>query len=109
VVLGGYIRGIGKEKAGTYSFLFCFYGIGLPIAYLLGNILDLEARGLWMGMAFGLYVTCIVNVVIISRADLRVQMEKIEERTTLYGSMILDAEQEEQGKEDVLELEAKGG
>jgi len=103
VVLGGYIRGIGEEKIGMYSFMICFYGIGLPFAFVLGNILDLEARGLWMGLTIGLYSIFIVNVVIIWRADLRVLMVMIEERITLHGSQVLAVEQKKQVKEDMLE------
>ena len=54
-LLGGYVRGIGKEKIGSIVFIFSYYVIGLPIAFIIGNVFGDDDQGLWIGLACGIF------------------------------------------------------
>ncbi|XP_073007057.1 protein DETOXIFICATION 14-like isoform X1 [Typha latifolia] len=52
-VLSGVARGCGWQHLGAYVNLGSFYLIGIPIAVLLGFVLHIGGRGLWMGIVCG--------------------------------------------------------
>ncbi|TVU09157.1 hypothetical protein EJB05_42601 [Eragrostis curvula] len=52
-VLSGIARGCGWQHLGAYVNLGSFYLIGLPMAILLGFVLNMGGRGLWMGIICG--------------------------------------------------------
>nr|CAB3477967.1 unnamed protein product [Digitaria exilis] len=52
-VLSGVARGCGWQDLGAYVNLGSFYLLGIPMAILLGFVLDMGARGLWMGLVSG--------------------------------------------------------
>jgi len=82
-ILGGVIKGIGMEKAGSASFLIIFYLIGLPCSYLFCFVWGYEAVGLWIGMTIALYILVLVFVIIVYKADLGRQILMVEERLTI--------------------------
>lgn len=49
----GVARGCGWQHRGAYVNLGSFYLLGIPMAILLGFVLDMGARGLWMGVVCG--------------------------------------------------------
>ncbi|KAK4851777.1 hypothetical protein QYF36_018359 [Acer negundo] len=55
-VLSGVARGCGWQHLAMFANLATFYFIGMPIAGLLGFKLNLQARGLWIGLICGLVV-----------------------------------------------------
>lgn len=52
----GALRGMSDVKRPMYYALFSYWVVGLPLAYLLGLVLDFGAVGIWYGLALGL--TC---------------------------------------------------
>ncbi|KAJ3681396.1 hypothetical protein LUZ60_015885 [Juncus effusus] len=52
-VLSGVARGCGWQHLGAYVNLGSFYLIGIPFAVLLGFVLKMGGRGLWMGIVSG--------------------------------------------------------
>ncbi|KAJ1284839.1 hypothetical protein BS78_03G235700 [Paspalum vaginatum] len=52
-VLSGVARGCGWQHLGAYVNLGSFYLLGIPMAILLGFVLHLGSRGLWMGIVCG--------------------------------------------------------
>ncbi|CAO2165970.1 unnamed protein product [Urochloa humidicola] len=52
-VLSGIARGCGWQHLGAYVNLGSFYLLGIPMAILLGFVLNMGARGLWMGVVCG--------------------------------------------------------
>lgn len=52
-VLSGIARGCGWQHLGAYVNLGSFYLLGIPMAILLGFVLHMGARGLWMGIVCG--------------------------------------------------------
>ncbi|TKW16097.1 hypothetical protein SEVIR_5G277000v4 [Setaria viridis] len=52
-VLAGVARGCGWQHLGAYVNLGSFYLLGIPVAILLGFVLRMGARGLWLGIVCG--------------------------------------------------------
>lgn len=47
--IGGILRGVGKQLYGAFCYVFSYYCIGFPIGLIMAIILDLDAKGLWIG------------------------------------------------------------
>ncbi|WVZ69255.1 hypothetical protein U9M48_018069 [Paspalum notatum var. saurae] len=63
-VLSGVARGCGWQHLGAYVNLGSFYLLGIPMAILLGFVLHLGSRGLWMGIVCGsLSQTILMSVI----------------------------------------------
>ncbi|KAK3409409.1 hypothetical protein EUGRSUZ_J01528 [Eucalyptus grandis] len=52
-VLSGVARGSGWQRIGAYVNIGAFYLIGLPVGLVLGFVLHLRAKGLWIGIISG--------------------------------------------------------
>ena len=79
-IMNAYIRGIGREKLASISFLFCYYAVGLPLAFMLGNFYQYTVKGLWIGIAVAVYLIVCCDIWIIWKSDLKYQVEIIEKR-----------------------------
>jgi MATE family multidrug resistance protein len=62
-VAAGALRGAGDTRAAFVLNLVAHWGIGLPVALLLGLVWGLGARGLWWGLTAGLVAVAIGLVV----------------------------------------------
>jgi multidrug resistance protein, MATE family len=51
--LSGIARGCGWQHLGAYVNLGSFYLLGIPMAVVLGFVLNMGGRGLWMGVICG--------------------------------------------------------
>lgn len=52
-VLSGVARGSGWQHIGAYVNLGSYYMVGIPVALILGFVLDLKGKGLWSGLVAG--------------------------------------------------------
>ncbi|KAI0488577.1 hypothetical protein KFK09_028415 [Dendrobium nobile] len=52
-VMSGVARGCGWQHIGAYVNLFAFYLIGIPTAVVLGFVLHIGGKGLWVGILCG--------------------------------------------------------
>lgn len=68
-VLGGVLRGQGKQYIGGYLNLFSYYVLALPLSYVLGFYFDLELIGLWWGLSLGVLCTAIYELFYIINTD----------------------------------------
>lgn len=71
-VLTGVARGCGWQHIGAYVNLGAFYIGGIPTAILLGFVLHLRGRGLWLGIMAG----TIIQTTILSTITARTNWEK---------------------------------
>jgi MATE family multidrug resistance protein len=71
VVGGGLMRGMGRPQAGAIVNLVGFYGIALPLGYLLAYPLGYGLRGVWWGLAAGLGGVAAMLVVWVTRTSRR--------------------------------------
>ncbi|KAI5065848.1 hypothetical protein GOP47_0018472 [Adiantum capillus-veneris] len=50
-LLSGIARGCGWQKVGAYINLASYYGVGLPVAFVLAFVFHIKAEGLWLGIS----------------------------------------------------------
>jgi MATE family multidrug resistance protein len=55
----GSLRGITDVKVPTIITLIAYWGLGLPIGYILGFRLEMGALGIWTGLLLGLTIAAI--------------------------------------------------
>ena len=53
VVMGGVLRGSGRQYIGAIVNFIAYYIIGIPLAVVLGFKTTLGIIGIWIGMAIG--------------------------------------------------------
>ncbi|MFF5476641.1 MATE family efflux transporter [Streptomyces sp. NPDC012935] len=56
----GLLRGLDDTKSGFRITLVGYWLIGLPAAWLLGSLADLETAGVWLGLLTGLAATAVL-------------------------------------------------
>ncbi|KAK7340921.1 hypothetical protein VNO77_21639 [Canavalia gladiata] len=79
-VLSGIARGGGFQHIGAYVNLGAYYIVGTPLAFLLGFVLHLNAKGLWMGTLTGSVVQVIILAVVTWLTDWQKEATKARER-----------------------------
>lgn len=67
VVAGGILRGMGRTRPAALFHLLGFYGLALPLAWLLAFRAGWGLSGIWWGLALGLGVIALALVVWIWR------------------------------------------
>jgi len=53
------LRGMRDVKIPTFIVMFVYYGVCLPLAYLLGFKAGLDGQGVWIGLAIGLGLSAV--------------------------------------------------
>ncbi|KAK9038763.1 hypothetical protein V6N11_023618 [Hibiscus sabdariffa] len=79
----GVLRGSARPTLGANINLGSFYGVGLPVAILMGFFVDVGLLGLWFGLLAAQVVCAIYMVVVVARTDWRVQAERARRLTRL--------------------------
>ncbi|KAK4195889.1 mate-domain-containing protein [Triangularia verruculosa] len=65
----GLLRGIGRQAIGSFTNLFSYYLIALPISFSTGWVLGWRLEGLWFGIAIGLAVVSSVELWYLYQAN----------------------------------------
>jgi MATE family multidrug resistance protein len=68
VVAAHALRGLSDTKVPMFLAIIGYWIVGLPVAYLLGFVLDWRGTGIWLGLAAGL---AFVAVVLVTRFAMR--------------------------------------
>ncbi len=71
VVATGILRGAGDTRTPMVCNLFAYWGIGLPLGYVLAFGLGRGIVGIWAGLALGLILAGVANLAIWARAARR--------------------------------------
>uniref|UniRef100_A0A9I9D378 Protein DETOXIFICATION 12-like n=1 Tax=Cucumis melo TaxID=3656 RepID=A0A9I9D378_CUCME len=79
-VLSGIARGCGWQHLGAYVNFGSFYLCGIPVAALLGFLVHLKGRGLWIGIQIGAFVQASLLSFITSRINWEEQARMASER-----------------------------
>ncbi|CAL4955121.1 unnamed protein product [Urochloa decumbens] len=79
-VLAGVARGCGWQHLGAYVNLGSFYLLGIPMAILLGFVLKMGARGLWLGVVCGSLMQTVLMSAIAFFTDWPNMAERARER-----------------------------
>ncbi|QHS60959.1 MATE family efflux transporter [Chitinophaga agri] len=56
----GILRGLGDVRVPTVITLLAYWGLGLPVGYVLGILLDFGVQGIWWGLLIGLLTASIL-------------------------------------------------
>ncbi len=65
----GMLRGLGDTRVPMIFAGIGYWGIGLPMAFMLGLWTPLQGRGVWMGLASGLAIVAVLMVARWSRRE----------------------------------------
>ncbi|KAL5573121.1 hypothetical protein UlMin_022718 [Ulmus minor] len=87
-VLSGVARGSGWQHKGAYINLGAFYLVGLPVGAVLGFVLPLRGKGLWIGIVAGSAVQATLLSLFTSFTNWRKQVTKARERVFLKRSSV---------------------
>ncbi|KAK4282058.1 hypothetical protein QN277_013479 [Acacia crassicarpa] len=90
-VLSGVSIGAGWQSIVAYVNISCYYLIGIPVGILLGKIIHLQVKGIWIGMLFGTFVQTIVLIIITYRTDWDKQVEIAKRRVKRWA--VVEAEE----------------
>ena len=72
-VFGG-LRGVQDVKVPTLYAFTGYWLISFPIFYILGDVLDMRANGVWIGLAAGLFFCCVMMTRRFFRSASRMQV-----------------------------------
>ncbi|XP_044480309.1 protein DETOXIFICATION 48-like [Mangifera indica] len=78
----GALRGSARPTLGANINLVSFYGVGLPIAIMMGLVMNMGLIGLWLGLLAAQAVCAVVMVGVLIRTDWMVQAERARELTS---------------------------
>jgi MATE family multidrug resistance protein len=67
--LAGIIRGLGLQLKAAIINIFVYYGISLPLCYVLAFKADLGLIGLWIGLPCGLFILGIAYILMIIKSN----------------------------------------
>jgi len=56
----GALRGITDVKVPTFITLFAYWGMGIPLGYVLGFVLDIGAVGIWISLFIALTIAAVL-------------------------------------------------
>ena len=76
VVLGGVVKGVGKQLLATPFVFISYYAVGLPLAALFGFHLKWGVRGLCLGMLLGTVVHAACFFILVWRLDWNLEVAK---------------------------------
>ncbi|TXG66382.1 hypothetical protein EZV62_007657 [Acer yangbiense] len=83
-VLSGVAVGAGWQSIVAYVNIASYYLIGIPTGVLLGYVMKMEVKGVWIGMLFGIYVQTIVLIIITWRTDWDKQVAIARKRVRMW-------------------------
>ncbi|XP_073159276.1 protein DETOXIFICATION 14-like isoform X2 [Henckelia pumila] len=68
-ILSGVARGGGWQQIGAYVNLGSYYLVGIPVALVMGFVLHLNGKGLWIGLVIGAAVQCFLFSIVTYLTD----------------------------------------
>ncbi len=90
---GGILRGCGRQEVGAYINLAGYYAIALPLAAALAFHYHYGLVGLWTGLALGLFIVSLIQVILIARTDWREESRKALALVQAHGACYLEGVQ----------------
>lgn len=76
VVAVGALRGLSDVNASTLITLFSYWGVALPMSYLLGFTFGMDVVGVWIGLLAGLTIAAVLLTVRFFRRVRRMELAK---------------------------------
>ncbi|KAH1256027.1 Protein DETOXIFICATION 21 [Glycine max] len=91
-VLSGVAVGAGWQSTVAYVNIGCYYLIGIPVGIVLGNIIHLQVKGIWIGMLFGTLIQTIILIIITYKTNWDEQVIIARNRISKWSKVDLDRE-----------------
>ncbi|KAK9289369.1 hypothetical protein L1049_007524 [Liquidambar formosana] len=98
-LLNGVAVGAGWQSIVAYVNIACYYLVGIPIGVVLGYVFNMQVKGVWIGMLFGVLVQTVVLVIITYRTDWDKQVSIAQKRTKKW--FVADIEEPNPNEQDV--------
>ncbi|KAG8372245.1 hypothetical protein BUALT_Bualt12G0046400 [Buddleja alternifolia] len=89
-VLSGVAIGAGWQSVVVYVNLGSYYLIGIPFGIILGYVIKLQVKGVWIGMLIGTFIQTIILVIITYRTDWNKQVSITQRRVNRWS--VVEAE-----------------
>ncbi|KAK3205663.1 hypothetical protein Dsin_019709 [Dipteronia sinensis] len=97
-VLSGVAVGAGWQSIVAYVNIASYYLIGIPVGVVLGYAINMEVKGVWIGMLFGTFVQTVVLIIITWRTDWDKQVAIAHRRISAW--LVVEPEQSTQKKQE---------
>ncbi|KAF2288125.1 hypothetical protein GH714_004564 [Hevea brasiliensis] len=68
-LLSGVAVGAGWQTIVAYVNIACYYLIGIPVGVVLGYVLNMQVKGVWVGMLFGTLTQTTVLIIVTCKTD----------------------------------------
>ncbi|KAK7290707.1 hypothetical protein RIF29_05310 [Crotalaria pallida] len=75
-VLSGVAVGAGWQNVVAYVNIGCYYVIGIPVGIVLAHVINLQVKGIWIGMLIGTLIQTIVLAIITYKTNWEEQVVK---------------------------------
>ncbi|KAJ6379783.1 hypothetical protein OIU76_016436 [Salix suchowensis] len=59
----------GALRIVAYINIACYYLVGIPIGVVLGYVMDMHVKGVWIGMLIGTFIQTVVLIIVTYRTD----------------------------------------
>ncbi|KAJ7952864.1 Protein DETOXIFICATION [Quillaja saponaria] len=96
----GVLRGSARPTLGANINLGSFYGVGLPVAILMGFFMDFGLLGLWLGLLAAQMVCTVVMIIVLMRTNWKIQAKRARELT----GMNAEEESKSEGLEGLISI-----
>lgn len=73
-VMGGVMRGLGKQAASSWIYLFFFYGVMLPLGCFLAFPCGVGVEGVWYAMGLGLLLSDLAFAALLYKTNFKDQI-----------------------------------
>lgn len=80
----GVLRGVADVNMPTLLTLFAYWGVALPLSYMLAFPLGMDVQGVWIGLLAGLTVSAILLTYRFYKRLPQIQLEEIEPEVSVH-------------------------
>ncbi|XP_061348932.1 protein DETOXIFICATION 23-like [Gastrolobium bilobum] len=86
-VLSGVAIGAGWQSIVAYVNIGCYYVIGIPVGVVLGNVINWQVKGIWIGMLIGILIQTIVLIIITYKTNWDEQVTIARNRINIWSEV----------------------
>ncbi|KAJ1654108.1 ethionine resistance protein [Dispira simplex] len=88
-VIGGILRGQGRQKISAMLMLIAYYVVALPLGIFCGFYLEMGIVGIWTGLCIGIFFSCFVQIGVFIRTDWNYEVHRCQKLVGDEGAEFL--------------------
>lgn len=73
--VGAILKVTGRGKFALIMYFMCLYVVANPMSFIFGNVLELELRGIWIGIVCGVALLAISFIIMVFRIDWQMEVD----------------------------------